>query len=240
MVQLEIAYGIVKDYLTPENFIVTSIDDEVIRMLKEVFCPSIPFQLYTNLPKVENVIVLDPFGDKEFTHEEVTPDTLIVVGGIVDSSERMKGATLEILPKVKHRRVTYKGSTDIVPDRINEIIKITCQYLTEDITLEEAVRRNLTRDSKLRFLRKEFQKNLVRFLVGGKLIRGISEDLYRKWKEEFGLTEFFFKKAAGHVGGITVFKKSVFDKVKGETRKRKKKIFILEELRNEDILAVYP
>ena len=240
MVQIEIAFGVVKDHLTPENFVLTSVGEEVTGWLKSVFYPSIPFKLYPSFPQVENVIVLDPFGEEEFTHEEVTPDTLIVVGGIVDSSERMKGATSEILPKVKHRRITYKGSREIVPDRINEIIKIVCQYLTEDITLQEAVKRNVTRDSKLRFLRAELQKNLVRFLVNGELLRGIPEELYNRWKEEFGLTDFFFKKASGHVGGFIVFRPSLFDKVKGETKKRKKIVFILKELKDEDVVAVYP
>ncbi|TCK05343.1 tRNA (guanine-N1)-methyltransferase [Phorcysia thermohydrogeniphila] len=240
MVQLEIAYGVIKDYLTPENFIVTSAGDEAIKILEEFFYPSVPFQLYSSLPKVENVIVLDPFGDEEFTHEEVTPDTLIVVGGIVDSSERMKGATLQILPNVKHRRITYKGSREIVPDRINEIVKIVCQYLTEDITLEEAVRRNITRDARLRFVRKELQKNLVRFLVNGELLRGIPEELYLKWKEEFELSDFFFRKGAKHVGGFIVFRPSVFDRVIGETKRRKKRVFVLGELKDEDIVAVYP
>ena len=240
MVQLEIAYGVVKDYLTPENFVITSVSDEVSGVLEEFFSPSVPFKLYRFLPDVENVIVLDPFGDEEFTHEEVTPDTLIVVGGIVDSSERMMGATAEILPKVKHRRITYKGSRDIVPDRINEIIKIVCQYLTEDITLEEAVRRNVTRDSRLRFIRRELQKNLVRFMVSGELLRGIPEELYLKWKEEFGITDFFFRKGAKHVGGFIVFKPSIFDRVVGETMRRKRRVYVLEELKDEDVVAVYP
>ncbi len=240
-VQIEITYGTIKDYFTPENFYILSASDEALFFLKGIFKP-FPFQLLEpeGLKRYDRVIVLDPNAEEEFTHEEVTPNTLIVVGGIVDSSERLKGSTARVLPQFLHRRITYKGIVSVVPDRINEIVKIVCDYLTSNLSLYEAVKRNLTRDSKLRFLRELLQKESRRFLVGGALLRGIPEEVYRRWKEELSLTDFFFRKGAKHVSGFFVYRPSVFDRVIGETEKRKKKVYVLKELRDEDVVAKYP
>ncbi|SMP13953.1 tRNA (adenine9-N1/guanine9-N1)-methyltransferase [Desulfurobacterium pacificum] len=238
-VQIEIAFGIVKDYFTPENFAVTSLDEEGRSFLQEFFRPKVPFKT-VEINSFKNVIVLDPNAEKEFTHEEVDESTLILIGGIVDSSERLKGSTAEILPEVKHRKITYKGQVEIVPDRINEITKIVCQYLTENKSLEEVVRENLTRDSKLRWLRKTLQKEVVKFYNSTGLLRGIPEEKWKKWQEEFGISDFLFRKAAGHVGGFFVFKNSLFDKVKGKTKKRGKEVFVVEEIGDEDVVKVYP
>ncbi|RKQ63400.1 tRNA (adenine9-N1/guanine9-N1)-methyltransferase [Thermovibrio guaymasensis] len=238
-VQIEITYGTVKDYFTPENFYLTSAPDEALSFLKGIFKP-FPFRLLDSFEEYERVIVLDPNAEEEFTHTEVTPNTLIVVGGIVDSSERLKGSTSKIMPDFLHRKITYKGIVSVVPDRINEIVKIVCDYLTSDLSLYEAVKRNLTRDSKLRFLRKLLQEESVRFLFNGRLLRGIPEETYLKWKEELSLTDFFFRKAAKHVSGFFVFRSSIFDRVIGETKKRGKRVYILKELKDEDVVVQYP
>ncbi len=240
-VQIEITYGTVKDYFTPENFYLLSAPDEALSFLRGIFKP-FPFRLldYSALKGYDRVIVLDPNAEEEFTHSEVTPDTLIVVGGIVDSSERLKGSTREILPQFLHRKITYKGIVSVVPDRINEIVKIVCDYLTSEVSLYEAVRRNLTRDSKLRFLRELLQKETRRFLVGGELLRGIPFDLYQRWKQEFSLSDFFFRKAAKHVSGFFVYRDSIFDRVVGKTVKRGKEVYLLKELKDEDLVAKYP
>ena len=240
MVQLEIAYGVVKDFFTPENFSVFNVHPEARRFLESFFSPNIPFNVEKDISRYSQVIVLDPNGDREFTHEEIDENTLIVVGGIVDSSHRLKGSTRKLLPFFKHRKITYKGIVSVVPDRINEIIRIVADYLTSPNDLHSAVKRNLTRDSKLRFLREFLEENLVRFSVDGKVLRGISEDRFRWLIEEFNLTEFFFRKAARHVSGFIVFKESIFGKVIGETVRRKKRVFILKGLPDEDVVAKYP
>ena len=84
------------------------------------------------------------------------------------------------------------------------------------------------------------ENNLVRFLYRGELLRGLPESKFRWLKEEFDLTDFFFRKAAKHVSGFFVFKDTLFGKVKGETVKRKKRVFILGELTDEDVVAKYP
>jgi tRNA (adenine9-N1/guanine9-N1)-methyltransferase len=240
-VQLEIAYGTVKDYFTPENFYLSSVSREAREFLNSFFSPRSPFPLLESFDSYSKVIVLDPSAEKEFDRQEVDPDTLIVVGGIVDSSQRLKGSTQRILPHALHRKITYKGIVDLVPDRINEIIKIVCDYLTSELPLSEAVKRNLTRDSKLRFIRRFVQENLVRFKVGdGELQRGLPLDLYLRWKEELGLSDFYFRKAAKHAGSFFVFKPALMEKVVGETVVRKKKVYLLKELRDEDVVANYP
>jgi len=238
-VQLEITYGTVRDYFTPENFYLLSAGEEALNFLKNIFRP-FPFQLLSGVEGYDRVIVLDPNAEREFTHEEVTPNTLIVVGGIVDSSERMKGSTAKILPQFLHRKITYKGVVSVVPDRINEIVKIVCDYLTSESSLHEAVRRNLTRDSRLRFLRELLQRESRRFLVGRELLRGIPQEVFDCWRQELSLSDFLFRKAAKHVSGFFVYRSSIFDRVVGETVKRGKRIFVLKELKDEDIVAKYP
>lgn len=238
-VQIEIAYGVIRDFFTPENFFVFSVSPEAEEFLKAFFKPEVPFRVERQIPHYPNVIVLDPNAEVEFSHEEVDENTLIVVGGIVDSSQRLKGSTRRILPEVKHRRISYKGVVSVVPDRVNEIVKIVARYLTSEKELWEVVRENLTRDSKLRFLREFLEESLVRFYVNGELIRGLPEDKYLWLKREFDIGEFLFKKAAKHVSGFVVFKKSLFGKVKGETVRRKKKVFIVEELSDGDVVEKY-
>jgi len=240
MVQLEIAYGVVKDFFTPENFFVFNASHEAKEFMEEFFSPRVPFPVKEDVSGYSQVIVLDPNGEEEFSHEEVDESTLIVVGGIVDSSQRLEGSTKKILPEVKHRRITYKGIVSIVPDRINEIIRIVSDYLTSPDDLYAAVKRNLTRDSKLRFLREFLEENVVRFLYQGKVLRGLPESKYLWLREEFGLTDFFFRKAAKHVSGFFVFRESLFGKVIGETVKRRKRVFVLRELSDEDVVAKYP
>ncbi len=237
-VQLEISYGVVKDYFTQDNFYLISPSLEPVNFLKSAFKP-FPFKLLSSFSPYSKVIVLDPQGEEEFSHEEVDENTLIVLGGIVDSSERLKGATKKLFPSFLHRRITYKGIVEVVPDRINEIIEITCRYLTSSLELYQSVRESLTRDSKLRFLRKLLEKESVRFSVNGELLRGIPQEVYEKWKEELSLSDFFFRKGAKHVSGFFVFKPSIFDRVVGETKKRGKRVFLLKELKDEDIVAKY-
>jgi tRNA (adenine9-N1/guanine9-N1)-methyltransferase len=239
-VQLELSYGIVKDYLTPENFFVFNVTPEARKFLEKFFKPKVPFKLRESIEDYSNVIVLDPNAENEFNHEEVDEETLIVVGGIVDSSERLKGSTKRILRGFKHRKITYKGIVSIVPDRINEIVKIVLDYLTSPDELCEVVRRNLTRDSKLRFLRQFLEREIVRFLVNGKIVRGIPEEKFKWLIEEFGFSDFIFKKASKHVSGFIVFKSSIFDKVLGETEVRGRKVFMLKEISDEDVLKKYP
>lgn len=240
MVQIEIAYGIVKDYFTPESFVITSLNEESRKFLNSFFHPRFPFK-EEKVENYEKVIVLDPSAEKEFIHEEVDEKTLILLGGIVDNGERLKGSTAKLHPHLLHRSIKYKGEASIVPDRINEIVKITCQYLTDKTkTLEETVRENLTRDSKLRWLRKKLQTSIVRFTDGKNSFKGIPEELYKKWKEEFDISEFILRKGAGHVGGFYVFKTSIFGKVIGEIVKRSRKFFAVKGDYHEDIIAKYP
>jgi len=236
--QIEISFGIVKDYFTPENFVLSSCKERAKEDVGKFFHPFVPFQILEDIES-DNVIVLDSYGDKEFTHEEVDADTVIVVGGIVDSGERMDGWTKRVLENAKHRRITYKGSIKLVPDRINDIIKIVCEYLTEEISLEKAVRRNFTRTSKLKWLRKALESSVYRFVINGEVVRGIPESLYDKWKEEFLLTDFHFRKGAKHIGGFVVFKDTLLSRVKGKIKRRGKEILILGEIKDGDIIKIY-
>ncbi len=238
LVQLEITYGIVKDFFTPENFQILNPTEEAKKALREFFSPVPPFEEIKS-GKFEEVIILDPHGDKEFTHEEINSETLIVLGGIVDNSKRLEGATQKILKEAKHRKISYKGSVEIVPDRINEIVKIVLQYLTGNKSLEEVVKQNLTRDSKLRWLRKELEKGIKRISDGRVKIKAIPESQIIRWKEEIGLNEFLIRKAAKHVGGFVVVKDSLFDKVLGKTYNRGKEVLTVKEL-GDGIIEEYP
>ena len=239
-VQIEIAYGTVKDFFTPENFVVFNVSPDAEKFLEEFFKPRIPFKTEKEVPYYPNVIVLDPNVGEEFSHEEVDENTLIVIGGIVDSSQRLKGSTKELLPQFKHRRISYKGIVSVVPDRINEIVKIVADYLTSPDELSEVVKRNLTRDSKLRFLREFLEGNLVRFYVNGRVIRGLPEDKFLWLKKELNVGDFLLRKAAKHVSGFIVFRDAIFGRVKGEAFRRRKRVFVLEEISDEDVVEEYP
>ena len=239
VVQLGMAYGVVKDYFTPECFAVSCADSGVKEFLNLYFSPSPPFRCLAGPPEGK-VVVLDPSGEEEFSHEEVDENTTIVVGGVVDTGGRLKGVTAELFPDAVHRRISFHGEVDIVPDRINQIIRIVCEYLTSERSLNEVVAQFLTRDSKLRWLRGKLQKTMVRFLLDRTLIRGVPEDTVREWMETYQISDFLLRKASRHVGGFMVFRPSIFSRVKGETRRRGMRVLILSELGEEDVTAFYP
>ena len=234
-VQTSMAFSVVRNFFTPENFVLIGNNQVSNEFLKKY---SIKTAILENV-EPDSVIVLDPQGEKEFSHEEVSHDTVIVIGGIVDKSQRLEGITAKIFPDSRHRKITLNGETEIVPDRINEIAKIVCEYLTSESTLEEVVVKNLTRDSKLRWLRSALQRNLIRIICGNRKLRVIPLSLWNEWKEKYGLNEFLLKKSSGHVGGICVVKDSLLEKVKGKVKKGKREFLLVENIREEEIVVCY-
>jgi len=234
--QVELAFSHVRDYFTPENFfLISSSGKERLKTRANIKSYS-----YKKLENYASIVVLDPNAEEELKEEEIDEKTLIVVGGIVDSSERLRGATRELLTSAKHRKITYKGDVSIVPDRVNEIVKITLDYLTSELSLSEAVRKNLTRDSKLRFLRNFLQRRVKRFQIGGELFRLITEEEYEELIRDYEIGEFIFKKAARHVSGFGVCTEKIFGKVEGETTVRGKRVFLAKESARDEIVKLYP
>ncbi|SNR59587.1 hypothetical protein [Desulfurobacterium atlanticum] len=231
--QIELTYGIVKDYFTPDNFFILDENLESISVLKNFFHPHIPFKIRNKIPKNRKIIVLDPNGEKTLEKDEIDTDTVLIFGGIVDHGERLTGATREIFKNAPHRKITYKGSTTPVPDRINELTKIVCDFLTLPITLDEAVIRNLTRQGKLRIIREKLQEKILKIKTekGRERILPLSD--YLSLKKEFNLTEFHFRKGGKHVHGFKVVKDDLIDKIKTKS-------FIDSGELNEYTIKKYP
>ncbi len=237
--QLEITFGIVKDYFTPENFYVIDEKGFSVSSLKSFFTPAVPFKICSE-PLKKKIIVLDPNADETLTRDDVDENTVLVFGGIVDHGERLKGATAEIYRGAVHRKIAYKGSILPVSDRINELTKLLCDFLTCEDSLEEVVRRNLTRQAKLRIARELVAERLIRI----KDINGVHKCLllsfYSQLAEEFSLKDFHFRKASKHVNGFTVVKDEILDKIIKEETVKNRKIFQIEGLIDEYVVKKYP
>jgi len=231
--QIELTYGIVKDYFTPINFFI--LDEKLLSLpaLKNSFHPEIPFKVEKQIPENKKVIVLDPHGEKTLDKDEIDTDTVLIFGGIVDHGERLTGATKEIFKNAPHRKVTYKGLTTPVPDRINELTKIICDFLTLPITMDEAVIRNMTRQGKLKIVREKLQEKILKVKTEKGRERVLSLSDYFSLKEEFNLTDFHFRKGGKHVHGFKVVKDSLIDKIKS-------KPFIDSGELNEHTVKKYP
>ncbi|QGA69305.1 tRNA (adenine(9)-N1)-methyltransferase Trm10 [Sulfolobus sp. E11-6] len=99
-------------------------------------------EILNYIPK-DNTIVLNPYGEITATEEMIRNTKFFIIGGIVDRGRRLKNATYELsrrygydeLPQVK---ISLRGSTVGVPDRINSIIEILLKVLT-GYNLEEAI-----------------------------------------------------------------------------------------------------
>ncbi len=192
--QIELTYGTVKDYFTPENFFILDKEMKSLSALESFFHPEIPFNIKTEIPENLEIIVLDPHGAKTLEKGEIDADTVLVLGGIVDHGERLTGATREILKNVPHRKITYKGEITAVSDRINELAKILCDFLTLPIIIDEAVKRNLTRQGKLKIVKEKLQKNTLKVNTEKGKERILPLSIYLSLKKEFNLADFHFPK----------------------------------------------
>ncbi|WP_456397043.1 tRNA (guanine-N1)-methyltransferase [Desulfurobacterium sp.] len=237
--QIEITFGIVKDYFTPENFYIIDEKGFSVPFVRGFFTPDIPFKIYPK-PIKKRIIVLDPDADKTLTRDDVDENTVLIFGGIVDHGERLKGATAEIYRGAVHRRIAYRGSILPVSDRINELTKLLCDFLTCGDSLEEVIKRNLTRQAKLKIVRESVTANLSRI----KDINGIHKCLllsfYNRLAEEFSLKDFHFRKASKHVNGFTVVKDEILDKIIKEEAVKGRKILRIEGLIDGYIVKKYP
>lgn len=237
--QLEIMFGVVKDYFTPENFYLIDREGYCIPSLKEFFTPDVPFKICSK-PLKKRIIVLDPNADEILTRDDVDENTVLVFGGIVDHGERLKGATAEIYPGAVHRKIAYRGLILPVSDRINELTKLLCDFLTCEDSLEEVIRRNLTRQAKLRIAREYIATNLKRVKDVNGVHKCLLLSFYNQLAEEFFLKDFHFRKASKHVNGFTVVKDEILDKIVKEETVKNRKILEIEGLINEYVVKKYP
>ncbi|WP_456484717.1 tRNA (guanine-N1)-methyltransferase [Desulfurobacterium sp.] len=237
--QLEIMFGVVKDYFTPENFYLIDSEGYCVPYLKEFFTPDVPFEICSK-PLKKRIVVLDPNADETLTRDDVDEDTVLVFGGIVDHGERLKGATAEIYRGAVHRKIAYRGSVLPVSDRINELTKLLCDFLTCTDSLEEVIRRNLTRQAKLRIARESVAANLKRIKDVNGVHKCLPLSFYNQLAEEFSLKDFHFRKASKHVNGFTVVKDEILDKIIKEEAVKGRKILQIEGLIDGYIVKKYP
>ncbi|WP_457567955.1 tRNA (guanine-N1)-methyltransferase [Desulfurobacterium sp.] len=237
--QIEITFGIVRDYFTPENFYLIDGDGCCVPFLEEFFTPKVPFGVRSGVSE-RQILVLDPAAEKTLTRSDVDENTVIVFGGIVDHGERLKGATARIYENAVRRKIAYKGSILPVSDRINELTKILCDFLTCEDSLDVVIRRNLTRQGKLKVARELVMRNLMRIKDSNRVHRCIFFSFYRQIAEEFSLKDFHFRKASKHVNGFTVVKDEILDKIIGKKLVKGKEILCVEGLVDDYIVKKYP
>ncbi len=236
--QIAAAFGYVRDFFTPENFFILDEFGSSKDALERFFQPFVPFKVFKKLPH-DKVIVLDPNASDVLNRDEVDKETIFLFGGIIDHGHRMKGETAKIFPEFKHRKVAYRGSILPVPDRISELTKIICQYITGEESLDEVVRKNMTRDSVLRFAREFFKKKIQRYRFKDGLKRGVFESDIRDFSTELKASEFIIRKAAEHLSGFYVFKDEL-KRISCKEIKEGKGACYVERDSNEFILRRYP
>ncbi|EZQ04716.1 MULTISPECIES: tRNA (adenine(9)-N1)-methyltransferase Trm10 [Acidianus] len=105
------------------------------------FSLNVPNNLRKDVIPDDSTIVLDPYGDVEATEEILRKTNYFIIGGIVDKSG-WKEATKELSKKAgydfPHVRISLRGSTVGVPDRINRIIEIIMKIRLRE-KIEEAI-----------------------------------------------------------------------------------------------------
>ncbi len=175
--QCVLGVSLFRNWMTERNLIFTSVPEEFFHKFKlrisdfrgDMFVSSFE----EILPK-DKVAVLDPLGEEELERKHFSEFKYFVIGGIVDKGERLKGATSEMGKGFPRIRISLRGSTLGVPDRINRILEICVNfYLGEP--LEEAIKKAQARMIARKRLPTEISKRALRFEVSGKRYYGISE-----------------------------------------------------------------
>lgn len=181
LLQLDFSLDVIRNYLWDYNLVINNPPKDV-RLFEAIN------KVRYNVTPTENVVVLNPYGDIEANEELIRRTKYFIIGGIVDRSG-WRNATTELseiagyssFPQVK---ITLRGSTVGVPDRINKIIEIILRVLSGE-KLEEAILNTQSNADKFVRLLMEYQKgNLeeaIEFLrPNEKVIRKIN-----KIKEKF-------------------------------------------------------
>ncbi|MDI3483563.1 MAG: tRNA (adenine9-N1/guanine9-N1)-methyltransferase [Methanobacteriaceae archaeon] len=195
--QLNQSYGLIRDYLWGERLVLTWLNKRAESSMHFPLQRITSFKGPTHKFLAENgmreAILLDPWAEKDIRPEDLISKAFII-GGIVDKTGNKKGATPRIGEelqengiKVKRRRISLRGDTVGVPDRINLILEILLKMIFEDKKMEEAIFEvQPYRDARWR-LRKELPKHKIKLgkmvIVEKELFYEYSRWLNIRWKD---------------------------------------------------------
>ncbi len=183
-IQIRQTLGVVRRYMWDDRLIVTGKID------RDETLSSIPFhsstEEFVNERGIKKVIVLDPMGDEEFDGEEAE---CYVVGGIVDKKGDKVGLTSKLADEiekscdadVRRMRITLRGDTLGVPDRINHIAEIVLKTVFDGKSVEEAVLDVQPPIVAKWRLRKEISKYSIKIKMGGKTYRVVPRDVLNEF-----------------------------------------------------------
>jgi len=139
---------------TNQKFIITNSNEEFENLFKKIAGKNFDkFEIYKDFPKFENLIILDPYAEKELTKEVVKENENFFIGGIVDvvrikQATRMLANMLGISQKFPSYKIVYKGSAFNIPDRINFIAKVVF-YIKNCLEVKEAIEKCLKEFKKI-------------------------------------------------------------------------------------------
>ncbi|AWR97403.1 tRNA (guanine-N1)-methyltransferase [Acidianus sulfidivorans JP7] len=135
LIQLECSLNTIRNYLWDYNLVFNNPPENTPLL-------HIDNMVRYNIKPSRDTIVLNPYGDVEANEEIIRNSKYFIIGGIIDRSG-WKNATNELsrianydeFPQVK---ITLRGSTVGVPDRINKIIEIVLRTIYGE-NLESAI-----------------------------------------------------------------------------------------------------
>lgn len=195
--QLNQSYGLIRDYLWGERLVLTYLNKEAESTihfpLQRITSFKGPTHKFLTERGIKEATLLDPWAEEDIKPEDFT-SKVFIIGGIVDKTGDKKGTTPRIGEKlqengikVKRRRISLRGDTVGVPDRINLILEIILKMIFEDKKMEEAVLEvQPYRDARWR-LRKELPKHRIKLdkiaLIEKEVFHEYSRWLNIRWRD---------------------------------------------------------
>ncbi len=159
LVQLSCSINSIRKYLWDYNLSINNAPNNfMLPFLNKVRFNTIP---------EGNTIILNPYGEVEATEELIRNTQTFIIGGIIDRSG-WRFATYEMAKIAKydfpHVKITLRGSTVGVPDRINKIIEIVLRVYNGE-KLENAILDLQTNADKFNRLLVEKQKGNLKTAI---------------------------------------------------------------------------
>ncbi|ASI98779.1 tRNA (guanine(9)-/adenine(9)-N1)-methyltransferase [Thermococcus celer] len=188
------SYGLLKERFTGRELVVAPANEEFKRLfygpLDRITAYEGSTAEFLKENGIDEVVLLDPWADEVLGEDDLRAKAF-VIGGIVDTSGKKRGATPKIGEelerggiKVRRRKIVLKGDVIGVPDRINRIVGIILAMMVEGKSMDEAVY-GFQEPLHARWrLRKELPRRAIRYKINGKTYRVVEKELfdeYSRW-----------------------------------------------------------
>ena len=214
-IQLAMTLSVVRKYLWDRHLAITSVPGDAKSELQEVMganrvflTSSRPTELLWGLG-AESVIILRPDAPEDLTLDDIIEADAFLIGGIVDLTPR-KGVSRildRMVPWGKPRRISLRGSTIGVPDRINRIVEIILRAMMEYGDVEKAIVASMTRRDLMRRLFVEImrraEKRGSRRVVRADSFRDLASWLPISWDDYLEAARKAKVEVVGVAGGDT-------------------------------------